>query len=55
MEWYKKLDIHTRINWKESFVLLCGTEWSSVAKLLPLRVMIDLLYDKLIYEGFEIE
>ena len=27
MEWYKTLDIHTRINMKECFYLACGIKF----------------------------
>ena len=30
MEWYKTLDIHTRINMKECFYLACGIKFENV-------------------------
>lgn len=52
MEWYKSLDIHTRINCKDCFELLCGVEFSQIGRLLDFRERITIMYDKLQMEGF---
>lgn len=54
MNWYKTLNTHQRINAKDCFQFLCGTKWESISRILPQRTLIDLMYDKLKTEGFEI-
>lgn len=51
MEWYKTLDIHTRINVKECFYLACGIKFEDLAFLLSFRDRINILYEKLSHEG----
>ena len=54
MEWYKTLNIQTRINAKECFKLLCGVEFDKIGILLSFRQRIDLMYEKLKLEGFNV-
>jgi len=54
MKWYKSLDIHARINAKECFVILCGVEFDKLSFLLTMRERIDLMYNKLKIEGFDV-
>lgn len=54
LNWYKGLDLNQKINLKEIFVLLCGLEWSAIAFIIPLRQRIDLAYNKLKKEGFDV-
>lgn len=54
LAWYKKLSLHTRINAKECFKLLCGAEFSAINNILGPRLTIDVLYNKLKMEGFEV-
>lgn len=54
LEWYKKMDLHQRINLKEIFILLCGVEWSKISFIIPLRQRIDIAYNKLKIEGFDV-
>ena len=51
MEWYKSLDIHTRINCKDCFELLCGVGFSEIGCLLSFKERIEVMYDKLQMEG----
>lgn len=52
MNWYKSLDIHTRINAKaEAFELLCGFEFEKLACLFSLKERIEIMYNKLVLEG----
>jgi hypothetical protein len=48
------LDLNQKINLKEIFVLLCGMEWSAIAFIIPLRQRIDLAYNKMKKEGFDV-
>lgn len=51
MEWYKTLDIHTRINMKECFYLACGIKFEDLSFIFSFRDRINILYKKLLYEG----
>ena len=51
MEWYKTLDIHTRINMKEYFYLACGIKFEYLSFLLSFRDRMNILYESLLYEG----
>jgi hypothetical protein len=55
MNWYKTLDIHTRINAKDCFKLLCGADWQLIGRILDMRTRLDLMYEKLKREGFDID
>lgn len=54
MEWYKTLDIHTRINVKTCFELLCDAKFEDLAFMFSFRERIDIMYNKLVLEGFDI-
>lgn len=54
MEWYKTLDIHMRINAKECFELLCGVKFENLAFIMSMKERLDLMYDKLKIEGFDV-
>jgi len=54
IRWYKALSVNQKINIKECFVLLCGQEWADMIKILGLRKMIKLTFDKLELEGFDV-
>lgn len=54
MEWYKTLDINQRINLKDVFHLICGLRWEDVGRLISMRDRIDIVYNKLKMEGFDI-
>jgi len=54
MEWYKKLDIHTKINAKVCFELLTGSKFEDLSFLLSFRERIDIMYNKLKKEGFAV-
>ena len=54
LAWYKSLDLHTRINAKDCFKMLCGAEFSAINNILGPRLTIDVLYNKLKMEGFEV-
>jgi hypothetical protein len=54
MKWYLTLNINQRINLKECFELLCGVKWEKISSILPMRDRIELTYQKLKMEGFEV-
>jgi len=54
MKWYLSLNIHQRINAKTCFYLACGVEFEKLAFLFSLRERIEMLYNKLKLEGFNI-
>lgn len=54
MEWYKKLDIDTRINAKECFEILCGVSFEKLSALFSFSERIEIMYDKLKLEGFRV-
>ena len=54
MEWYKTLDINARINAKVCFELLCGAKFEDLSFLFFFRERIELMYEKLKMEGFDI-
>ena len=54
MEWYTSLDINTRINAKVCFELVTGTKFEDLAFLLSFRERIEIMYNKLKMEGFDI-
>ena len=54
LKWYKSLDLHQRIGLKEVFIDLCGVEWSKLAFIIPLRMRIEVLHNKLKLEGFDV-
>ena len=51
MEWFKSLNVNTRINMKDIFILLTGVNFSDLNFLLSYRERIDIMYNKLISEG----
>lgn len=55
IEWYKKLDLHQKINLKDIFNLLCGVGWSEISFIIPLRERIGIAHNKLKMEGFDVE
>jgi hypothetical protein len=54
MEWYKTLNIHQKINLKAMSELIIGVEFSKLAFLFSFREIIDIVYNKLRLEGFDI-
>jgi hypothetical protein len=54
IKWYKSLNVHMRINVKTCFVLLTGVEFESLAFLFSYGERIEILYNKLKIEGFDI-
>lgn len=54
MNWYKTLDINTRINAKDSFELLTGVKFEELAFILSFRERIEIMENKLRMEGFDI-
>jgi hypothetical protein len=51
MNWYKTLNIQTRINLKEITPLIIGVEFHAIVGLLGIRQTIELLEGKLKMEG----
>lgn len=56
MSWYKKQNIHLKINIK-GFVceMVTGIQFADLTKFLNQKEIINLIVDKLIKEGFQIE
>jgi hypothetical protein len=55
MKWYLTLSINQRINLKANSVLITGIHFDLFVRLFGLKEAINLIYDKLIIEGYEIE
>lgn len=51
VEWFKSLNVNTRINMKEIFILLTGMNFSDLNFLFSYKEKIDIMYNKLILEG----
>jgi len=54
LEWYKKLTIDQKIGLKECAYLLTGMKWEDYTLLFTPRQRVELLYDKLKLEGFDV-
>ena len=54
MDWYKQLTIHQKITVRECFVDLCGAEWHHLSCLFSIQERIEIFYNKLKLEGFDI-
>ena len=54
LNWYKSLSIHQRINLKEVCSLLTGCTWEFLSYFLNMKEKIEVLYNKLKMEGFEV-
>ena len=54
MEWYLSLNINMRIQAKSCFVLLTGVEFDQLSSMFTLSEIIDILYNKLKQEGFDV-
>lgn len=54
MDWYKTLDIHTRINAKVCFELLTGIKFEDLSFMFTFRERMDIMEKKLRMEGFSI-
>jgi hypothetical protein len=54
MNWYKTLDIHTRINLKDLSYLICGMKFTDMLLIFTLSEAIEILHNKLIIEGFNV-
>lgn len=54
MEWYKTLTIWQKINLKECSDLIVGMSFTDMGLFFSFKERIDMLYDKLQKEGFDI-
>lgn len=54
MKWYRTLTIHQRINLKDLSESICGIKYDVLIVLLSMRQTIELLYEKLKSEGFDV-
>ena len=54
IKWYSTLDINKRIAHKELAILICGMSWNNMNLLFSLDEKIELVYNKLLIEGFNI-
>jgi hypothetical protein len=51
LDWYKSLDINTKINAKDLFTTICGISFSSLSNIFSFKEKINILHNKLITEG----
>lgn len=54
MEWYRTLDVNRKIAAKQCFILLCGVDFVKLGLLFSFRERMDLMYEKLKLEGFNV-
>jgi hypothetical protein len=54
MEWYKTLNIHQKINLKELCKVIIGIDFSKLLLLFSFQEGINIIYNKLKLEGFDI-
>jgi hypothetical protein len=54
MNWYKKLNIFQKIIFKEMFVDLIGIKFSDMSFMFSFKEKIEIGYNKLKIEGFDI-
>ncbi len=54
IEWYKKLSLKQKLGLKECAVLLTGMKWEDYTILFSPRQRIEILYNKLKLEGFDL-
>ena len=50
MEWYKSLDINSRINAKSSFELVTGLKFEDLSFLFSFKERVDMMYNTLSHE-----
>ena len=55
MDWYKTLDIDRKINLKSISYIICGIEFKDLVKIFKFKGSINLLYNKLKREGFDLK
>lgn len=54
MKWYLSLSINQKINAKECFALLTGIKFEDLSFMFSFSERIDIMYDKLKMEGFNV-
>jgi hypothetical protein len=54
IDWYKKLSLNQKMGVKECAHLLCGMRWDQFCILFSPRDRIEILYNKLKMEGFDV-
>ena len=54
INWYKELELHQKINLKSVFNLLTGVGWSEISFMFSLREKIEIGFNKLKREGFDV-
>lgn len=54
VEWYKTLSINQKLGLKEVAHLLCGMKWEQFTLLFTPRQRLNILYEKLKLEGFDV-
>ena len=52
--WYKSLSINQKMGLKEVSVLICGMKWEDFNILFTPRERLEILHNKLIFEGFAV-
>ena len=55
MKWYLTLSIQQRINLKELYSTITGIDFAAAGLLFSFRERIELVYEKLKMEGFQID
>ena len=54
MKWYLNLNVNQKINFKYMYKMIIGFEFEDLSFMLSFRERIELGYNKLVMEGFDI-
>lgn len=54
LDWYKSLTLAQRLYLKEMCIHICGIRWEDFILIFSPRERIDIIYEKLRLEGFDI-
>ena len=54
INWYKSLSLQQKMGLKEISTLICGMKWEDFNILFTPRERLEILYNKLILEGFQL-
>lgn len=54
VSWYKSLSLQQKMELKEVSALICGMKWEDFNILFTPRERLEILYNKLMMEGFDV-
>ena len=54
VSWYKSLSVNQKIALKELAILICGMDWAEFNILFSPRERLEILYAKLLADGFSV-